>query len=522
MADLILAGGDLYHGSGDPSLRADIAITGDVITAIGDLSEDLSPKLSVSGLAVAPGFIDIHTHSDFSLLMNPPMRSTIAQGVTTELVGNCGVSVGLIRDDPVFALEKGWAERAGHVIDWKRLSGFLQRVESGGLGANIATLAGHGTIRKSVLGLENRPPSPKELVQMQIILAQAMEDGAVGFSTGLEYLPGGYAQIDEQAALASIAHEFEGFYATHLRNEGDTLIESVQEALTVAERSGAPLQLSHHKSEGRANWGKVATTLKMMKEARAAGMDVLTDQYPYTAYMTGLGVILLPKWASGGTGAELAARLKEPSTRQRVLAEMEAQNWDWNIIQIGIARNRREAQGLTLTQLGASEGKTPAEAALDLLIAEEGWVAAVHFAMSEDDVEEVLRDPHTMIGSDGVSNDPQSSSAEDRSHPRAFGTFPRVLSRYVRDREILSLSEGIRRMTSLPAQRLGLSDRGRLAVGMKADITVFDPKHIADRATFDSPHQYPTGITHVLVNGRFALRDGVQTDTLSGRVLRRA
>ena len=523
MTDLILRGGTVYDGTGGAPFAADIGVTGDTLTAIGDLKgEPAGRTLDAAGLAVAPGFIDIHTHSDFSLLLNRPMRSSVAQGVTTEVVGNCGVSIGLMNTGEAFAQERRWAERGGTMVDWSTLAGFFQRVEDGGVACNVLSLAGHGTIRKAVLGFAHRAPSPGELSQMGRILAQALEDGAIGLSTGLEYLPGGYADIDEQVTLARIAQEAGGFYATHIRNEGDTLIESVQEALTVTERAGIALQLSHHKAEGRKNWGKPGVTLPMMQAARAAGRDVLTDQYPYTAFMTGLGVILLPAWANDGSAADTTARLRDPAQRARVLQEINAAGWDWNVLQVGVARTRRDTQGLTLAQLGAREGKPPAEAALDLLIDEDGWVAAVHFAMSEDDVETILRDPHTMIGSDGVANDPHSLLAEDKTHPRTYGTFPRVLARYVRGRAVLPLVEAVRRMTSLPAQRLRLADRGRLAVGGKADITVFNPATVEDAATFDDPHRFPVGVCHVLVNGRVAMEGGVQTDALSGRVLRRA
>ena len=522
MTDFILRGGMVYDGLGGPGVVSDVAVTGDSITALGDLSQQPSGQMiDVTGLAVAPGFLDVHTHSDFTLLINRPMRSSVAQGVTTEVVGNCGTSIGLVTRSDMFTQERRWAERGGTSLDWSRLSEYLTRVEDGGVACNIATLAGHGTIRKSVLGFEDRPPTATELTQMQRILSEALADGAVGLSTGLEYLPGGYAKHDEIAALAAVAREAGGFYATHIRNEGDTLVESIQEALRVAEATGIPLQLSHHKSEGRANWGKPQITLPMMARARAAGLDVLTDQYPYTAFMTGLSVILLPAWAKDGTSEEMLARLNDQEARSLILAEISAQPWDWNTVQIGIARTRRETQGLTLAELGRQEGKTPAEAALDLLRDEEGFVAAVHFAMSEDDVEFILRDPHTMIGSDGVSNDPASEMAEDKTHPRTYGTFPRVFAHYVRGREVLSLSEAVRRMTSLPAQRLKLSDRGVLKVGAKADITVFSPQTIEDCATFADPHQFPVGIHHVLVNGRVAMQNGTQTDALSGRMLRR-
>ena len=520
--DLLLRGGTVYDGLGGPGLAADVAITHDRITGIGDLSQlHAGRTVDVTGLAVAPGFIDIHTHSDFTLLTNRPMRSSLAQGVTLEVVGNCGTSIGLITPKDVFTQERRWAERGGTALDWTRMSEYLARVEDGGTACNVATLAGHGTIRKAVLEFEDRPPTPSELTQMERILSEALEDGAIGLSTGLEYLPGGHAKHEEIAALAAVARDAGGFYATHIRNEGDTLVESIEEALRVAEATGVPLQLSHHKSEGIENWGKPHITLPIMARARAAGLDVLTDQYPYTAFMTGLQVILLPAWAKEGTQEDTQARLKDPSARARILAEIAAKPWDWNTVQIGIARNRREAQGLTLAALGANEGKSPAEAALDLLVDEDGWVAAVHFAMSEEDVEFILSDPHTMIGSDGVANDPGSEMAEDKTHPRTYGTFPRVLSRYVRGRELLPLGEAIRRMTSLPAQRLKLTERGVLRPGAFADLTIFDPRTVEDVATFDDPHRFPTGLPYVVVNGRLAIDGGVQTDVLSGRILRR-
>lgn len=522
MVDFILRGGTVYDGSGGPGQRLDVAVTGDAITALGDFrGETAGQILDVSGLAVAPGFIDIHTHSDFSLLVNRPMRSSLAQGVTTELVGNCGVSVGLITKNDVFAQERRWAERGGTTLDWSRLSGYLARLEDGGLACNVATLAGHGTLRKAVLGYDDRLPTEAEMTTLCTLLQEALDDGAVGLSTGLEYLPGGYAKHAEVAALAALTREAGGFYATHIRNEGDTLVESIEEALRVAEATGVPLQLSHHKSEGRANWGKPQVTLPLMARARAMGLDVLTDQYPYTAFMTGLSVILLPHWAKEGDMAATAARLRDPQDRARILADIAAANWDWNTVQVGVARVRRDTQGLTLAELGLREGKSPAEAALDLMADEEGWVSAVHFAMSEEDVELILSDPHTMIGSDGVANDIHSELAEDKTHPRSYGTFPRVLARYVRDREVISLGEAVRRMTALPARRLGLQERGTLKPGARADITVFDPGTVRDLATFEEPHQYPVGIKHVLVNGRLALENGTQTETLAGEVLRR-
>lgn len=523
-ADYLITNGTVYDGAGGEPIQADLAIAGDTIVEIGPslgTRYNAGRTIDASGLAVAPGFIDIHTHSDLSVLLNPRMESSIHQGVTTELVGNCGTSLALIGQDENFTMERRWAERGGVVIDWHGFADFYSRLESTGIAINIGSLAGHGTIRKGVMGFAERRPDANELARMQEIVARAMADGAFGLSTGLEYLPGGYAQLDEIAALAEVARDAGGFYASHIRNEGDTLVESIAEGLAVGERTGIPVQLSHHKSEGRKNWGKVRTTLGMMQKARDSGLDVLTDQYPYTAYMTGLTVILLPEWANAGSGEETIERLSDPAVRERVAAEVNADPPDWNNIVIGVARGRRDAQGLSLAELARREGKTPIESALDLIIDEKGWVGAAHFAMSEEDVEYVMRDPHTMIGSDAVASSPHGIMAEDRSHPRSYGTFARVLGLYVRERGVLPLAEAIRRMTSLPAQRLRLTDRGRLAAGMKADIAIFDTGRVEDLATFDEPHQFPRGVEYVLVNGRLAIDHGEQTDARAGRVIRR-
>jgi N-acyl-D-amino-acid deacylase len=415
-----------------------------------------------------------------------------------------------------------WVKRSGREIEWTSMAEYLALVEDMGIGGNICTLAGHGTIRTAVLGYENRPPDPQELVRMQKLMQSAMDAGAVGISTGLEYVPGCFAGFEEQVALVKVAAEAGGFYATHLRNEGDTLVESVKEAIDIAEAAGAPLQLSHHKAEGHVNWPKIDTTLSMMEDARKRGLDILTDQYPYTAFMTGLSVILLPAWVMEGTVDDTLGRLADPIARARILDEIAAKDFDWNAIRVGIARNRPEVQGLSLAALGERERKTPAEASLDLIVAEDGWVSAAHFAMSEENVEQILRYPYTMIGSDGIAHDPDSPQSKDNTHPRSYGTFSRLLGKYVRDRHVIPLADAIRRMTSLPALRLRFADRGVLRTGAAADITVFDPDKILDRATFENPHQYSVGIEHVLVNGRIALENGTVKGERHGRFLRRA
>ncbi len=520
--DLLLKSATVFDGLGSPAFDADIGITGDRISHVirdGSPSPKAASEISVAGLFTAPGFIDIHTHSDFTVLFNPKMESSIHQGVTTELFGNCGMSIGMLGSGPEFTLEKRWAERGGINVSWGTIGGFLQRIKDRGVAINVGTLAGHGTIRKAHLGFENRPPTPAELVAMQSDVARAMTEGAFGLSTGLEYLPGGYAELPEICSLAEVARDAGGFYASHLRNEGDTLVECVAETLAVGEKTGIAVQLSHHKAEGQRNWGIVRTTLRMMQEARDRGMDVLTDQYPYTAYMTGLTVILLPGWANAGSAPETIERLKNPELRLRITTEIMAKPPNWELIKIGSARNRRDIQGLSLAEVARQDGKQPVDTALDLLIEEEGWVLAAHFAMSEEDVEAVLADPHTMIGSDGVSMAPYGVFIQDQIHPRGYGTFPRVIHRYVNERHVLSMQEAIRRMTSLPARRLGLKDRGAIAVGNAADIVVFDPNTTQDLSTFEQPHTFARGIEYVLVNGRIALNRGEQTDALAGAVL---
>jgi N-acyl-D-amino-acid deacylase len=522
--DYLFVGGIVVDGTGDEPRFADVAVTGEKIEAVGaNLSRYYDPgqTFNITGKVISPGFIDLHTHSDVTVCLNPKMESSIHQGVTTEMVGNCGISAGLLRPAAAFEMERRWVERGAMELDWSTMGGFLSKIADQGVAINIGTLAGHGTIRKDVLQFAERPPDSAELSQMLARLQSALDDGAFGLSTGLEYLPGGYANLDEICALADITREAGGFYASHIRDERDDLVASVDEALAVGQRSHLPVQLSHHKVERRRNWGTIHQTLQMMRDARAKGMDVATDQYPYTAYMTGLAVILLPKWAQGGSGEATIERLTDPTSRAKIIKEIESDAPEWDQIRIGVARNRREAQGLTLTALGKKEGRSPLDAGLDLLVAEGGMVSAAFFAMSEDDVDEIMRDPYTMVGSDGIASSPQGLLGEDKTHPRTYGTFPRVLGEYVRQRGVLPLEEAIRRMTSLPAKRMRLRDRGILDAGCYADIVVFDPDTISDVATFDDPHQFAVGIDHVLVNGRIAIRDSVQTEALAGHILRR-
>jgi N-acyl-D-amino-acid deacylase len=520
--DILLRGGTVYDGTGAPGRYADIAILDERIVAIGELAEcEAGMVVNVEKLCVAPAFIDIHTHSDFSLLHHPEQLSMLYQGVGTQVVGNCGLGVAHTDASPRFQQEQRWLKPYGVEVDWNSFDEHLKRLESLGVGTNVLFLCAHGTLRKKVMGFDRRVPDSAELKAMKREIALCMEAGAWGLSTGLEYVPGCYAQTPELIELAKVAAQYGGFYATHLRSEGDQLIESVAEAIQIAERAELPLQLSHHKAEGQRNWGKVQQTLQMVSDALQHGLDVMLDMYPYTAYQTSLGVACLPSWVLEGEPKEVIERLRTVSTRQRILQEMRARHEDWESVVIGSVPGNRALQGLSVAQAAAEAGQSPEEFILDLLMQEGLFVGVACFQLSEEDVRTVLRYPRTMIGSDGVGYDPQKMGAE-RPHPRSYGTFPRVLSRYVREESVLTLEDAIFRMTGLPAARLKLPDRGVLQVGAYADIVVFDFARIADRATFRDPHQLSEGIIHLLLNGRWVLRDAQFTGTRAGKVLKRA
>lgn len=530
--DIVIRGGTVLDGTGAEAFPADVGIVDDRIAAVGDLSSASAGRIiDAANRRVAPGFVDIHTHSDISVLFHPQMESMISQGVTTQVVGNCSLCLGLATEAEVFAFEKRWLGAHGARIRWKTMEEHLRIVEQNGVATNYVMLAGQGTLRKRVMGMADRAPTPDEMEQMKAELARALEAGAWGMSTGLEYTPSGYANVEELAELSRVVGKYGGFYATHLRNEGDRLIEAVAEAIEVGERAGVPVQLSHHKAEGRQNWGKVRRTLEMVEAARARGVDVQLDQYPYTAFQTGMAVQFLPPWANVGDNEAILHRLTDPEQRRAILADIRANHadWDdlspgcyWDSVQIGVSRHHRALQGRTVAQLAREAGKNPIEMVLDIIVEERNFISAVNFAIDEADITWVMRHPLTMIGSDAVGTSPHGRMGEDRVHPRSYGTFPRVLGRYVRERGTLSEAEAVRKMTSLPTDRLGLPDRGRIAVGYYADIVVYDPETVSDNATFEHPHRFSTGIEVVLINGRVVWEGGAPTGALPGRVLRRS
>jgi N-acyl-D-amino-acid deacylase len=519
--DILLRGGIVYDGTGAPGGCADIAITDERIVAIGELDDwQAGTVVDVEGLCVAPAFIDIHTHSDFSLLHHPEQLSVLYQGVGTQVVGNCGLGIAHIDSSPTFQQEQRWLKPYGVEVDWNSFEEHLQRVEAQGVGTNVIFLCAHGTLRKKVMGFAQRAPTAEELATLQREIARCMEAGAWGFSTGLEYVPGSFADTEELIELAKVAAEYGGFYTTHLRSEGDQLIESVAEAIEIAERAALPLQLSHHKAEGRANWGKVNQTLQMVSDAIQRGLDVMLDVYPYTAYHTSMAVACLPRWVLEGEPKDVLARLSDPDQRARIIEQMRAQAYDWETAIIGSVPNNRALQGLSVAQAAAEAGQSPEEFVLNLLLDHGLFVGVACFNLSEEDLRTVLRYPLTMIGSDGIGYDP-SKMGEERPHPRSYGTFPRVLRHYLREEGLLTLEEAIFKMTGLPAARLGLTDRGVLQPGAYADIVVFDYARITDRATFREPHQLAEGVVHLILNGRWTLRDGHYTGARAGKVLRK-
>ena len=518
--DLLIGGGRLCDGTGAPARRADVGISGEHIVAIGDLaSAAASRRIDATGQVVAPGFIDIHSHSDESVLVEPRLLSTLHQGVTTVAAGNCGSSsapaIGLAAEEIDRRLQRFAVERS-----WTSFDEYLSAVEARGTAINFCSFVGHGRLRQCVMGGDRRAPRAGELAAMRALLASSLEEGGLGMATGLIYPPSAYADTNEIVALAEVVARYGGLYASHIRNEGTRLAEAVEEGIEIGARTGARVQLSHHKAAGRQNWGKVEVTLALITEARDTGADVAADQYPYTASSTGLGVVV-PDWVHEGGTEALVARLRDPGVRQQIRdAETETER-RWDAIVIARARRQPQLVGRTVAAIAAERGIEPLEAACDLLVEEDAALPVVIHSMCEEDVQTVMRAPFVCVGSDSAAVAVDGPLSEGQPHPRAYGCFPRVLSRYVRELGVLTLEEAVRKMTGLTASRLRLHQRGEIREGWYADVVVFDPLRIRDAATFERPHQYAEGIAAVVVNGGVALDRGLVGEPLRGRVLRR-
>ena len=545
MPDLIIKNATIIDGTGDAAYAADLAVTKDKIEDIGKGldPESAAEVLDAEGLTLTPGFIDIHTHSDFSLLDNPLAHSRVLQGVTTEVTGNCGGSPGPVPDAkrPAFMeymtdLGKAYKMRFG--IDewpWQSLDEFMGYLFDPGItrgvSLNVAPLVGHGTLRAGVMGYAPGVPDDDALEAMGRLLAQEMEKGAFGLSSGLIYHPGAFAQKAELAALAKITSDCGGIYSTHMRSEGKYLFEAVDEAVAVAEDSGVSLEISHLKCETPAMWGKAKELLTILDRALDRGVKLNFDQYPYTAWASGF-IEFFPTWTKENGAQSLTALLKNRTDRKRVMDGITHPPADWDNPMEGLTFDKilingfrteenLSLNGLSLAGIAHERNQDPLEAAFDIFCEEKGLLGMIVFAMDEADLETILRHPAGMVGSDGRSVTPSDTGENLPVHPRFYGTFPRVLSRYVRDRQTISLEQAVYKMTGLPARKLNLKDRGLIRTGMAADLVLFNPAQIKDQASFDNPHQTPGGIDHVFINGQAVVRKGTHTGKRPGRRLSR-
>jgi N-acyl-D-amino-acid deacylase len=526
MLDILIRGGTVIDGTGRPAWRADVAIAGDRIEAI-DLLPDASAArvIDATGHVVAPGFVDMHSHADFVLPGLPTADSKVHQGFTLEVVGNCGASPApLTPDRRQDVIDASALALPALAWDWTTFRSYLDGLRRQGVSINVAPLVGHGTVRLLVMGSGDGRPNAGQLRAMATEVRRAMEEGAVGFSTGLIYAPGVYADTDEIVELARAAGEAGGFYASHIRGEGDTLLPAVAEAIEVGRRAMVPVEISHLKASGRPNWPKMAEAIELIEAARAEGLDVTADMYPYPAGSTGLST-LVPSWAHVGGRESLLTRLADPADRAHIRAALDgpgiARDAGWDGIAISGCPARPAYEGQTLAEIAAGLGVPPAEATIEVLRQAKGDAEMILFMMSDENVALGLRRPWVMIGSDGEGRAARGPYGTGKPHPRNYGTCPRLLGHYVRDQGLLSLPEAIRKMTGLPAEKLGLRDRGHLEPGAFADVVVFDPATVADTATFSEPHRYPRGIPWVLVNGEPVVAGGQHTGSRPGRMLAR-
>lgn len=529
MLDYLIRNALLLDGLGGPGFQADLAVADGRIAAIGETSADANCVIDAKGLALAPGFVDIHSHTDAGLLIDPTAQSKITQGITLEVCGQCGFSSAPCLDEPGRAELDDWRRRHGIRENWHTVNEFLSALESREIGVNFATLAGHSNLRAAAVGLADREATPAELEAMKTLAAEAMKEGAFGLSSGLIYPPSCFGTTAELSELAKAIAPYGGFYASHIRSERDAIVDAVEEAIRIGRHAGIPVQISHHKACGSNNWGKVRDTLALVREARASKHDVTVDQYPYTASATSL-TILLPKSAHDGGDEAMLQRLR--ANRGEVLAHLRssaatggliANDGGWSSVVVSSVRTdaNRRFEGMNLAKIAELRGTDPENTVIDLLLEERGSVGMVHFAQCEEDIGIVMRSDVAMFGTDASARSTTGALSRGKPHPRSFGSFPRVLGRYVREQRIISLETAIKKMTSMPSRKLGLTDRGTLKEGSWADLVLFDPDRVADTATYDHPHQIAEGIRCVFVNGRLAVEDGELTGVLAGRVLRR-
>jgi len=528
--DLLIKNGLVIDGSGSPGYIADVAIVDDRIVRIGNLKNtSAAHEINAGGMVVAPGFIDMLGQSETYLLIDPRAMSKVMMGVTTEITGE-GESIAPI-NERLIKEQEDFNRRYKLTIDWRTLGEYFSRLEKQGSGVNLATFVGATQVREYVVGFDNRPPTPAELEQMKQLVAAAMKDGALGLSTSLQYVPARFAKTDEIVELAKVARQYGGIYATHQRSEANALDESLAEVFQIARQAQIPVEIWHLKTAYKKNWGRMPEVLAKITRARSGGLDITADIYPYIAGSTSLSACL-PPWALEGGSEKMLARLRDPSVRERLKKEITTDSKDWENIYLGsggasgvligsvVNRDLEAMQGKRVSQIAEEQAKDPLEALFDLILADHGQTGAIYFMMSEEDMRAAMRAPFVSFCTDSGARANDGPLAGSKSHPRGWGSYPRILGRYVRDEHLLTLAQAIHKMTGLPAKRVGLRDRGLLRSGFYADLTIFDPQRVLDRATFEMPNQHPEGIKFVVINGHISVDDGQRTSALAGRVLR--
>jgi N-acyl-D-amino-acid deacylase len=527
--DVLIRNGRIIDGTGSPWYAGDVGIRGGRIAAIGTLGGAARRTVDAAGMVVAPGFIDMLGQSEMSILVDPQLPSKIFQGITTEITGE-GSSAGPLNDSIVAADRDGYAHY-GITPDWRTLGGYFARLEKQGIGINLASYVGATQVRRMVLGDGDRTPTAPELDRMKALVRDGMREGAVGVSTSLQYPPAPYAGTDELVALAAEAARLGGVYATHMRSEGDRIDAALDETFRIGREAGIPVEIWHLKVAGKRNWGRMAKVVARIDSARRAGIDVAADTYAYPAWFNSMSAFV-PPWAHDGGTAKLLERLRDPAMRRRIRREMLTPSGTWDnewqeipgpsAVIIGVVQNPALEQymGKTLAQVAALRHTDAIETLLDLLVEDEGYTSVAVFGMSEPDVLLALEQPWVSIDNDSQGTSPDGLLGKEHPHPRAYGTFPRILRKYVREQPRLTLEDAIRKFSSLPAQRMRLGERGVLKVGMWADVVVFDPDSVRDRATFASPNQLSAGMRWVLVNGIPVIADGKATGALPGQVIR--
>jgi N-acyl-D-amino-acid deacylase len=527
--DVAIKSGRVYDGSGRPAYAADVAIEGDCIAAVGQLEADAGLVIDAQGLAVAPGFINMLSWANDTLIEDGRSQSDIRQGVTLEVMGE-GFSMGPLNE----IMKRDMLESQGDIkfgIEWTTLGEYLEYFERKGISTNVASFVGASTVRINTLGYQDRAPTYTELQKMQQLVAQAMREGAMGVSSALIYAPGVYARTNELVALAETAGQYGGMYISHLRSEGNNLLEAVDELITNARKANVAAEIYHIKAAGTANWHKLDAMIKKIEEARAEGLKISADMYTYTAGATGLDAAM-PPWVQAGGHREWIKRLKDPKIRRRVVREMSTPTDEWenlyllagspeSVLLMGFKNeNLRHLAGKTLAQAAEMRKKSPEETAIDLVIEDDSRIGTIYFLMSEENVKKQIKLPWVCFCSDAGSLAPKGVFLKSSTHPRAYGSFARLLGKYVRDEHVITLAEAVRRLTWLPAENLKLDRRGRLEKGYYADVVVFDPNTISDHATYETPHKYATGMVHVFVNGTQVLKDGDHTGAKPGRFVR--